>query len=210
MSGCSVSACRLVSPMPWTRLRHPGRQPRLVQISTSSRAVSGVHSAGLWTTVQPAARAGAIFHVDSMNGVFHGVIDADRADRLAHRVVQVGVGGQRQAVVRVRRAVGEEAEVLRAAQRRLAHEAARLAGVHAFDERDLVGARLDQRRRRGAAGGGDPRRPARARPGTRCARPRRPRRPRPRWRWPPCRAGWRRPASSSRRSRRRRAPPARR
>ncbi|CUH82711.1 hypothetical protein TRN7648_04261 [Tropicibacter naphthalenivorans] len=34
----------------------------------------GENSAGLWTTVQPAASAGAIFQVDSINGVFHGVI----------------------------------------------------------------------------------------------------------------------------------------
>ena len=34
----------------------------------------GENSAGLWTTVQPAARAGAIFQVDSMKGVFHGVM----------------------------------------------------------------------------------------------------------------------------------------
>ena len=37
-------------------------------------ADNGLHSAGLWTTVHPAASAGAIFHVDSMNGVFHGVM----------------------------------------------------------------------------------------------------------------------------------------
>ena len=43
-------------------------------ISASSTAVSGLHSAGLWTTVQPAASAGAIFQVDSMKGVFQGVI----------------------------------------------------------------------------------------------------------------------------------------
>jgi hypothetical protein len=36
----------------------------------------------LCTTVQPAASAGAIFQVDSMNGVFHGRDHADRADRL--------------------------------------------------------------------------------------------------------------------------------
>ena len=36
--------------------------------------MSGDHSAGLCTTVQPAASAGAIFQVESMNGVFHGVI----------------------------------------------------------------------------------------------------------------------------------------
>jgi hypothetical protein len=28
----------------------------------------------LWTTVQPAASAGAIFQVESINGVFHGVM----------------------------------------------------------------------------------------------------------------------------------------
>ncbi len=43
-------------------------------ISVSSVAESGLHSAGLCTTVQPAASAGAIFQVESMNGVFHGVI----------------------------------------------------------------------------------------------------------------------------------------
>ena len=51
------------------------RQARLrAQISDSSIAVSGLHSAGLCTTVQPAASAGAIFQVESMNGVFHGVM----------------------------------------------------------------------------------------------------------------------------------------
>ena len=43
-------------------------------ISGNRLAVSGVSSAGLSTTVQPAARHGAIFHVASMNGAFHGVI----------------------------------------------------------------------------------------------------------------------------------------
>ena len=36
--------------------------------------MTGENSAGLWTTVQPAASAGAIFQVDSMKGVFHGVM----------------------------------------------------------------------------------------------------------------------------------------
>ena len=35
-----------------------------------------VNSEGLMTTVQPAARAGAIFHAVSMMGEFHGVITA--------------------------------------------------------------------------------------------------------------------------------------
>ena len=45
-----------------------------MQRRTSTSAVTGDHSAGLCTTVQPAASAGAIFHVESMNGVFHGVM----------------------------------------------------------------------------------------------------------------------------------------
>ena len=43
-------------------------------ISCRMQAESGDHSAGLCTTVQPAASAGAIFQVESMNGVFHGVM----------------------------------------------------------------------------------------------------------------------------------------
>ncbi len=66
----------VVSPKPLTALATPAGSPASAMISTSSRALSGLHSAGLWTTVQPAASAGAIFQVDSMNGVFHGVITA--------------------------------------------------------------------------------------------------------------------------------------
>ena len=43
-------------------------------MSIRMRAVQGLNSAGLWTTVQPAASAGAIFQVESMKGVFHGVM----------------------------------------------------------------------------------------------------------------------------------------
>ena len=55
--------------------------------------------------------------------------DAHGADRLADRVVEMRVGRQRQAVIRARRAVGIEAEILRAAHRRLRHVADRLAGI---------------------------------------------------------------------------------
>ena len=75
-SGCSVSVRPVVSPSPLTRFATPAGSPASCMISHSSRADSGLHSAGLWTTVQPAASAGAIFQVDSMNGVFHGVITA--------------------------------------------------------------------------------------------------------------------------------------
>ena len=37
-------------------------------------AVSGVNSAGLSTTVQPQASAGAIFHIPIISGKFHGMI----------------------------------------------------------------------------------------------------------------------------------------
>ena len=60
--------------MPLTVFQTPAGRPASSAISTSSRAVSGENSAGLCTTVQPQASAGAIFHVESMNGVFHGVI----------------------------------------------------------------------------------------------------------------------------------------
>jgi hypothetical protein len=74
MSGCSVSARPASSPKPCTVLSTPGGRPASRQISESNVAVSGLHSAGLCTTVQPAANAGAIFQVESMNGVFQGVM----------------------------------------------------------------------------------------------------------------------------------------
>ena len=74
ISGCSVKALPASSPNPLTVFRTPGGRPASSAISTSKRAVRGEASAGLWTTVQPAASAGAIFQVDSMKGVFHGVI----------------------------------------------------------------------------------------------------------------------------------------
>ena len=74
IAGCSVSALPASSPMPCTVLRTPSGTPACFTSRASRSAVTGDHSAGLWTTVQPAASAGAIFQVDSMNGVFHGVI----------------------------------------------------------------------------------------------------------------------------------------
>ena len=74
MAGCSVTARPAVSPAPCTTFSAPGGRPASPVISPSRWAVSGLHSAGLWTTVHPAASAGAIFQVLSMNGVFQGVI----------------------------------------------------------------------------------------------------------------------------------------
>ena len=72
--GCATSAAPASSPMPCTMLNTPSGTPASVMISGSSDADSGVHSAGLSTTAQPEASAGASFHDSSMNGVFHGVI----------------------------------------------------------------------------------------------------------------------------------------
>src|SRR5580704_7183169 len=74
MAGCSVSALPASSPMPCTVFSTPSGTPACLTSCARRSAVTGDHSAGLCTTVQPAASAGAIFQVDSMNGVFHGVI----------------------------------------------------------------------------------------------------------------------------------------
>src|SRR5690606_22276596 len=74
MAGCSVRALPALSPKPLTTLSTPGGSPASRARLASLAALSGAHSAGLWTTVQPAAKAGAIFQVESMKGVFHGVI----------------------------------------------------------------------------------------------------------------------------------------
>ena len=72
--GSATSAAPTSSPMPWTTLSTPGGMPASAAKSASSEHDSGDHSAGLRTTVLPAANAGATFHVLSMNGAFHGVI----------------------------------------------------------------------------------------------------------------------------------------
>ena len=69
-----MSAAPISSPIPWTTLKTPGGKPASATRSQRSEQESGDHSAGLRITVQPAASAGAVFHVESMNGAFHGVI----------------------------------------------------------------------------------------------------------------------------------------
>ena len=72
--GSPTSGGPTSSPMPCTRLNTPGGKPASTVRSASSEHDSGDHSAGLRMTVLPAASAGATFHVDSMNGAFHGVM----------------------------------------------------------------------------------------------------------------------------------------
>src|SRR5665213_1286782 len=74
IAGCSVSALPASSPMPCTVFSTPSGTPACLTSFARRSAVTGDHSAGLWTTEQPAASAGAIFQVESMKGVFHGVI----------------------------------------------------------------------------------------------------------------------------------------
>ncbi len=71
---CLTSASPASSPVPLTRLNTPSGRPASAKMPAHSEAESGVSSAGLSTTVQPAASAGASFQDSSMNGVFHGVM----------------------------------------------------------------------------------------------------------------------------------------
>ena len=63
-----------VSPSPVTMLRTPAGSPASCAISANASAVSGVNSAGLSTTVFPAASAGATFHASMCRGKFQGMI----------------------------------------------------------------------------------------------------------------------------------------
>ncbi len=68
----------------------------------------------------------------------------DRAERLAHRVIDVLARRQRQAALRFGRFVGKEPKILGAALRGRRHEANRLTGVDRFEQRDLFRPRLDR------------------------------------------------------------------
>ena len=72
--GCATSAAPAVSPRPVTTLTTPGGKPASSTSSPSRNAVSGVSSAGLSTTVQPAASAGAIFQIAISSGKFQGMM----------------------------------------------------------------------------------------------------------------------------------------
>src|SRR6059058_4124429 len=72
-SGCATSSAP-VRPSPVTMFTTPGGSSACRTTSQKSRAVSGVVSAGLSTTVFPAASAGAIFHASISSGKFQGMI----------------------------------------------------------------------------------------------------------------------------------------
>ena len=63
-------------PGPATTLTTPSGRPASSAIRAKRSAVSGVSSAGLSTTVLPAASAGASFQAAIVSGKFHGMISA--------------------------------------------------------------------------------------------------------------------------------------
>ena len=73
ISGWRTSAAP-VEPSPVTMLSTPGGSPVSCATSAKRSAVSGVYSAGLSTTVFPAASAGATFQASMSSGKFQGMI----------------------------------------------------------------------------------------------------------------------------------------
>jgi hypothetical protein len=72
--GAVVSASPITTGSPHTRFTTPGGKPASSKISNSAVAEMGVCSAGLRTTVLPAAVAGAIFRRIMLLGKFQGVM----------------------------------------------------------------------------------------------------------------------------------------
>ena len=75
-SGCFTIASPITEPLPGTMLTTPRGTPASSQMRPSSRAASGVTSAGFTITALPAARAGASFCASLAIGEFQGVIAA--------------------------------------------------------------------------------------------------------------------------------------
>ena len=84
MPGCDTNSAP-VAAAPVTMFTTPGGRSACWQISAKSRAVNGVVSAGLSTTVLPVANAGAIFQASIRKGKFQGMT-------AAHTPMGLGVG----------------------------------------------------------------------------------------------------------------------
>ena len=135
---CSTSAAP-VRPSPVTMLTTPAGSSAWRSTSQNSSAVSGVVSAGLSTTVLPAASAGAIFHASISSGKFHGMIwpatPSGRGAPVRERVVElVGPAG----VVEEVRGGERQVDVARLLDR--------LAAVERLEHRELARALLQQPR----------------------------------------------------------------
>ena len=73
---CAASAAPVSRDRPVTTFTTPGGKPAGSISSANPSVEAGECSEGLITIVQPAASAGASFHVMSSSGEFHGVIAA--------------------------------------------------------------------------------------------------------------------------------------
>src|SRR3546814_2712732 len=73
-SGWATSRAPTSGPSPGTTLTTPGGNPAASNSRASASDDAGVDSAGLRTTVQPAASAGPSFHAAALSGPFHGEI----------------------------------------------------------------------------------------------------------------------------------------
>ena len=123
---------------------HPSRQPGLVHDFGQQR---GAHRRPLGGFVHHRAtgsQRGRDFPGAQHERRVPGCNHPDWADGLTNGVVDKAGRGQTLAVLRPRRAVGVEAEVLSPARRRRLHEADGLPGVHAFQHGDFLGTFLDQ------------------------------------------------------------------
>src|SRR6266540_115001 len=124
-----------VWPAPVTMLTTPGGSSACSSTWPSSSAVSGVVSAGLSTTVLPAASAGASFQAAISSGKFHGITCAAARRAPGEGVLElVGPAG-----------VVEE---VRGGQRHVhvARFLDRLAAVDGLEHRELAGALLEDPR----------------------------------------------------------------
>ncbi|MNH13660.1 hypothetical protein D3C79_732400 [compost metagenome] len=83
-SGCRPSACPACSPRPGTTFSTPSGTPACSASWARRRAENGDCSAGLSTTLLPAASAGASFQAAMSSGKFHGTTAATtpRASRV--------------------------------------------------------------------------------------------------------------------------------
>ena len=80
--GWVARASPRVGPSPVRQPTTPGGRPARSARSQSAQAASGASWAGLTTTVQPAARAGASFQTTRATGKFHGVMARHHPDRV--------------------------------------------------------------------------------------------------------------------------------
>ncbi len=187
-SGCSARWAPATWPRPGTMLTTPGGNPTSAISSAIRSEDSGVSSAGLSTTVLPAARAGPIFQLREHQREVPRHDLADHAERLAQHVVQeAGLDRHdaRPGTCRpCRRSSGRSRP---SAGRRGRGVADRMAGVERLEPGELVGVALDRvgqlqqeparaRRRPCALQAGTPRARRRPRGRRRPAWPPRPRR----------------------------------